>query len=200
VDTEAFSPGGTLGLFPDVAPANAEMPEVPVLRRTWFHPGSWRHAQAHRKQLEKERYALDESAALLPDAVLPKELTTDEWQDAFRALRGEMVREEVFALDGSEDEPHPFLITQRSLSVRREQPQKGKHRAVLFVTERESLALRYERHRDIDGRLDPSVTHTLTLLVTSTAPSGGARPWRTLGVGRRRMKSTRRSGSSLSRS
>lgn len=165
VDTEGFSPSGSPGLFPEVIPENLELAQPSVLIKSWFHTGSWKHMPAISKQYEKEYYAGDPGALLLPDTLLEAGLSFEEQKQACRALRGQMLRQEVYALDGSPDAPYPYVVTENSFLVRREAPARGKTPGVFFVAPREALAWHYERYRDAAGKADPRTTHAFTLEV-----------------------------------
>jgi len=141
VDAEAFSPHRGRGLFPDVVPQNGELPQPPVVTKTWFHTGAWQKRGAISRQFEEEYHALDEDAPLLPDTILPEDLTGEEQRLACRALRGQALRQEIYALDGSAAEPRPYSVVESSFSVRREQAGRGKAPAVFFVAPREAISL-----------------------------------------------------------
>ena len=88
----------------------------PVLTRTWFHTGIYFNrervsnffAGLNDDQDSGEYYREpglnDEQARklLLEDTVLPAGLTVDEEREACRALKGAMLRQEVYALDGTQ--------------------------------------------------------------------------------------------------
>jgi len=150
----------------------------PVLTRTWFHTGvnfgrnrvSDFFAGLQDDEDLGEYYrepGLTDAAArelLLDDTVLPDGLTTGEERDAFRALKGSMLRREVYALDGTgtEDYPfgHPYIVSEQNFTVHRLQPKEENRYAVFFTHARESINYHYERNPS-----DPRVTHSLTLEV-----------------------------------
>ncbi|WP_275936559.1 toxin TcdB middle/N-terminal domain-containing protein, partial [Chondromyces apiculatus] len=180
VDTEAFSAARGKGLFPEVTAVNGELPQPPVLTKTWLHTGAWRGGAAISRQYEREYFAGEVGAGAgepapgagesageprLPDTLLPEGLTVDERRQACRALRGQTLRQEVYALDGSPEAAIPYSVVESSHAVRLEQPARGKTPGVFLVCPREAISLYYERHRDSQGRLDPRVTHALTLQV-----------------------------------
>jgi RHS repeat-associated protein len=165
VDTEAFSAPLGQGLFPEVTPRNCELPQPPALTKTWFHTGAWERGKAISRQYEKEYYALDPDAPRLPDTLLLDNLSAEEQRQACRALRGQMLREESYALDGSPAEPHPYAVTENSFAVRRVLPARGPSPGVFFVVPRETISLAYDRYRDAEGRPDPRVAHGVTLVV-----------------------------------
>ncbi|HEX5270483.1 MAG TPA: toxin TcdB middle/N-terminal domain-containing protein, partial [Gemmataceae bacterium] len=156
----------------------------PVHTRTWFHTGTFdaggdvarRYAGEYwvEPALRPAGRADDLTAMTLPDSALPPGLTPSETREAYRALKGRVLRTEVCDDDG--DAGNPYLVTQQNYTVRRVQPMGGNRHAVFFAFPRESLSLSYERHAD-----DPRVTHELTLEVDDYG-----NPCRTVSVGYRR--------------
>ncbi len=75
----------------------------PVLTKTWFHTGAYREGGRITRQFEKEYFQEpglspdDIAAQLLPDTVLPPDLTGED-QRSCPALKGTMLRQEVYAL------------------------------------------------------------------------------------------------------
>ncbi|WP_437827896.1 SpvB/TcaC N-terminal domain-containing protein [Sorangium sp. So ce1153] len=146
----------------------------PLLTRTWFHTGvhvggdhvsdffagllDWRD----RGEYYREPGLTDAEARrrLLPDTVLPAGLTMEEAQEARRALKGAMLRQEVYALDGAEKADIPYTVVEQNFTVVRLQSLAGNRHAVFFTHSRESLQYHYERNSK-----DPRVTHALTLEV-----------------------------------
>ena len=139
----------------------------PVLTRTWFHTGVFlgrerisnyhAHEEYHREPGWDDA---DFAAHLLPDTLLPPGLDVDEQREACRALKGSMLRQEVYGLDGSSRAEQPYTVTEQNFTVQLLQPQVGNRHAVFFTHPRESLAYHYERSTD-----DPRVGHNLTLQV-----------------------------------
>ena len=180
-DTESFSKFSGLGELPP--PANASDPELhlpPVRTRTWFHNGAWTSADKIARQYAHEYYQGDAQAALLPDTVLPSGLSSDEVREACRALKGQILRQETYADDGSVEAQHPYLASERSYEIRRIQPQMGSAYAVFFVHPREAIEYHYERNPS-----DPRMTHALTLEVDEY---GAARRSAAVGYPRRAAK------------
>ena len=164
-DTESHPAPSGLGLFADRPPAvNGESPQPPVVTETWFHTGRW---------------LLDG----LPDGlsmVLPDGLTPDEQRDAYRALKGQVLRQRIRCEDGSERRFEPYKITDHSYEVRREQSARGDSPAVFFTHAREVI----ERHTERDPA-DPRVQHAVTLEVD---PYGHVR--RSVAIGYPRREGT----------
>ncbi|MBC8070998.1 MAG: toxin [Deltaproteobacteria bacterium] len=169
-DTEAFEDFNDEGLFSlelfDTVEENLHQP--PVLTRTWFHTGAFFGRERVREQIAQEYWQGDADAWSLPDTVLPPGLTASESREAARALRGRMLRQEVYALDGSDVVSEPYGVVEQNATVVRLQPQTrlkphGEwvvEPAVFFVHDREALSMHYERDPS-----NPRVTHTLVLRV-----------------------------------
>jgi RHS repeat-associated protein len=139
----------------------------PLLTRRWYHTGAWL-GSAHTAdpyaalgEYWREPGLDDDAAALrLPLVPLPAGLSLEEQRQACRALRGSLLREEVYALDGSAREPFPYTVREQSFAVRLLQPQGGQRHAVFLAHPREALSFQYERRP-----ADPRIGHTLTLEV-----------------------------------
>jgi RHS repeat-associated protein len=159
----------------------------PVLTRTWFHTGVFTGSDTLSRRFAREYFreadqcAADPDELLLPDTVLPATVrrpgreplrhrfTADELRQACRALRGSVLRQEVYALDGGAAQTRPYTITERSYTIECLQPVAGCLRHAVFVTHpRETLTASYERALyQVGGerRADPRVTHELVLAV-----------------------------------
>lgn len=120
---------------------------------------------------------------LLDDTSLPAGLTTEEEREACRALRGSLLRQEVYALDDSDEQHLPYTVTERNYGVRCLQ-RRGENRHAVFLTHAgEELVYNYERtlvavlggevvddvsaiaDPGVEWRMDPRVAHSLTLEV-----------------------------------
>jgi RHS repeat-associated protein len=190
-DTEelaALTVDGTLPTATNVDPAS-HVP--PVLTRTWFHTGVYlgrEHvsdffvglldAQDKGEYYREPGLTDDQARALLlPDTVLPPGLTLEEEREACRALKGSMLRQEVYALDGTPKEEYPYTVSEQNFSVRLEQLRGGNRHAVFFTHAREAIIYHYERNP-----ADPRIQHALTLEVD---PFGNVLKEAAIGYGRR---------------
>ncbi|KAB2832424.1 MAG: toxin, partial [Candidatus Brocadia sp.] len=143
----------------------------PVLTKTWFHTGVYidrNHISNYfaglldvndRGEYYREPGMTDAQARqlLLDDTVLPGALTDEEEREACRALKGSMLRQEIYALDGTDKEPHPYSVTEQNFTIRRVQPEGTNRYAVFFAHPRESIGYHYER---VPG--DPRIAHSFT--------------------------------------
>ncbi|MFY9488838.1 MAG: SpvB/TcaC N-terminal domain-containing protein, partial [Solirubrobacterales bacterium] len=151
-----------------------------VLTKSWFHTGAYldgRKLSDHyaglidatdRGEFYREpAWADDDDEArkrLLADTTLPTGLSVDEEREACRALKGTALRQEIYALDGSDREAHPYTVSETSYSVTRVQPRDANRYGVFIAHENESLNYNYERDPD-----DPRTIHKLTLEVDEFA-------------------------------
>jgi RHS repeat-associated protein len=145
-DAESFT-GGEL-----------ELP--PVRTVTWFHTGAWLERERLERELAKEYYDQDPQAPLLPDTTLPAGLTVREEREAARALRGQILRQEIYAEDGTPASAHPYTVSERNHEVRLLQRAEGDGHAVFCVHPRHTITLHYERRP-----ADPRMQHELVLAV-----------------------------------
>lgn len=146
----------------------------PVHTRTWFHTGVYlgrERVSAFFSGLPDGRdpgeyyrepglTGSQARALLLDDTVLPTGLTADEEREACRALKGSMLRQEVYAQDGTAREKHPYTVTEQNFSLRVLQRRGGNRHAVFYAHPREALSYHYERNP-----ADPRVSQALTLEV-----------------------------------
>ena len=92
-----------------------------------------------------------------------------------------MLRQEVYALDGSDKETRPYTVVEQNSTMRCLQPQADNPHAVFFAHAREVLTYHYERNPD-----DPRIAHAMTLDVDSY---GNVRKALAIGYGRRKGQS-----------
>jgi RHS repeat-associated protein len=171
-DTEelaTLAAAGTLPAATNLAPAS-HVP--PVLTKTWFHTGIYLgrdHVSDFFAGLlnandvgeyYREPGLTDAQVReqLLPDTVMPPGLTLEEEREACRALKGMMLRQEVYALDGTEKATVPYTVVEQTFTLERLQPLSSNRHAVFFSHPREVLNHYYERNP-----ADPRIQHTLTL-------------------------------------
>jgi RHS repeat-associated protein len=130
-------------------PADDEDPAgrlPPVHTRTWFHTGA--------------PGAVHVPAGSLETPPPPEGLTVGEQREAARALKGTMLRREVYGLDGSPRQEHPYTVSESTAAVRLEQRRDGRRHAV-FTTHPVETVERHSERRPDDAR----VHHTITLEV-----------------------------------
>lgn len=136
------------------APAPYDLPAV--VTRSWFHTGAWTLG-AVSTGLAQEYFP---DAVQLPDSRIEGAVTARERREAHRALRGQSLRREVYALDGSPGQDIPYLVTETRCLVQRLQPcgEGERDYGVFAAYPIESLSQHFERTAD-----DPRLAHELIL-------------------------------------
>ena len=143
-DTEELAALHAGGQMPAGTNVEASSHVPPVLTKTWFHTGVYLgrdHVSDFFAGLldanDKGEYYREPGltdaqarALLLDDTVLPDGLTVDEEREACRALKGSMLRQEVYALDGTDEEDAPLHRHRAELrhsqaATARSQPSRG---------------------------------------------------------------------------
>lgn len=190
-DTEQFNALTAGGAAAGATNLDAASHVPPILTRTWFHTGASmgrNHVSDYfsglldgidQGEYYREPNLTDDEARkrLLPDTVLMSETAVDEEHEACRALKGSMLRQEVYAQDGTDKAGVPYTVTEQNFTVRQVQPREGNNYAVFFTHSREAITYQYERNPT-----DPRVSHALTLEVD---PYGNVRRSLAVGYGRR---------------
>lgn len=198
-DTEELTTLSNIDGFPLANNIEASSHVPPVHTKTWFHTGIYLGREnvsnffaglldAHDVGEYYREPGLSDSQAqalLLADTELPTGLSTEEEWEACRALKGTMLRQETYALDGTSKAEHPYTVTEQNFTIQLLQPQGGNRHAVFFTHIREFVNYRYERRlvpvfngkivdedtTAIDSSVkwlpDPRVQHALTLEVDS---------------------------------
>lgn len=134
----------------------------PVVTKTWFHTGAYLEGdklEAYFKDPDNQEYfSADALAGFLPDTVLPGNLTADEEREAARALKGSILRQEIYADDGTAKAALPYSVSERSYRLSVLQPRGPNRHAVFFSHPSETIDYHYERNP-----ADPRISHALTL-------------------------------------
>lgn len=175
-DTEEFSTLNNSDQFPVGDNIDQASHVPPVHTKTWFHTGIYlgrNHVsdffaglldtrdigEYYREPAWRDN---DDEAKkyLLDDTVLPDGLSLEEEYETCRALKGSMLRQEVYALDGSVTAEHPYTVTEQNFTIRRIQPRGNNPHGVFLAHPREAISYHYERNHD-----DPRVAHAMTLEV-----------------------------------
>lgn len=146
----------------------------PVFTRTWFHTGAFLEGDRLEAVFETEYYqepGLDPAqrrSLLRPGITLPAELAPAEAREAVRALKGMLLRREVYGLDRSPAEPHPYTVSEQSYTLERLQPRGPNRHAVFRTNPRETVDLQYERALYAVGGetvADPRTHHQIVLAI-----------------------------------
>ncbi|MCG8419478.1 MAG: hypothetical protein MJE77_16225 [Proteobacteria bacterium] len=160
-DTEGFEQFAS----PDLAQAppfqllDSDLQAPPSYTRTWYHTGLLERDGVLSRQYADEYYKGDAEALELADSSFETPIDSAGVELAYRALRGRVLREEVYGLDGDADrEIHPYRVSETAYRLRFEQPTANGHYSVYLPLIRERTTSDYERDPD-----DPRVVHELFL-------------------------------------
>ncbi|MCY1012049.1 FG-GAP-like repeat-containing protein [Nannocystis pusilla] len=166
-DTESWADYNSPKLFPTGHQiVDEELHSPPVLTKTWYHTGAYLGGTSLAHCYGDEYYSdktLENPAGIaidLPETLIPDGLTPIEAREAVRALRGRALRVEVYGRDGTEEQIHPYTVSEANFAVRLLQPRGAQEHAAFLVHDRESLSYHYERLPDA-----PGVRHTAVLEV-----------------------------------
>ncbi len=135
----------------------------PILTKTWYHTGAWQRYGSLSRQYEQEYFQGDSQAYQFPDSIfadLHGEVDAETSRQAYWTLKGMVLRQEVYGLDGSELEDKPYAVTETNYHVKLLQAKGENKYGVYFVEPRETLSYQYERNAD-----DPRISHQFVLKV-----------------------------------
>jgi hypothetical protein len=181
-DAESFGDSGSL--FTEDTDSEADVLHVPpVVTKTWFHTGAWPDEETVIHHMARDYFGAPSKtdpqfeqkweaflATLLPDTVLPADvlqangtrlpdrLTDEEQREAVRALKGSILRQEIYADDGTDKADLPYSVSQRNYTIECFQPQTTNRYAVFFTHARETID-----HHDERNPADPRVAHQAVL-------------------------------------
>ena len=222
-DTEELATLSASSSFPQPANEDPASNVPPALTKSWFHTGAFFGESAISKYMEQEYYSEGDSsdaiagltetqleAMLLNDTVLPTtillpdgtrnpyDLSGEELREACRALRGSILRQEVYALDNTDESDRPYIVSEHNYTIEAFQPQGPNKYGVFFSHARESVDYHYERklYKVVGNTLadqtappaaasnaaDPRVSHEMTLAID---PFGNVLQSVSIGYGRR---------------
>ncbi len=139
------------------ATSSGDLNQYPVKTVSWYHTGAWmRHGSLVNTFSTREYY--NTTWASLPDLPdLPSGLTPQEQREAYRALKGQPLRQEVYALDGISNAP--YTVNAFAYAIKMVQPVAAGNRFASFHTHQQH-SLIFSCERNIS---DPRVMHELTL-------------------------------------
>ena len=135
----------------------------PILTKTWYHTGAWQRYGSLSRQYEQEYFQQDSQAYQFPDSIfadLHGETDAETSRQAYWTLKGMVLRQEVYGLDGSPLEDKPYAVTETNYRVKLLQAKGDNKYGVYFVEPRETLSYQYERNAD-----DPRISHQFVLKV-----------------------------------
>jgi RHS repeat-associated protein len=163
-DAESMSSDHGAGPVPgSIIETGGEYDLPPIHTISWFHTGAWNGERDDlRAALQTEYYAGDPQAPVLPSTTIPDGLLPPDLREAYRSLKGQPLRQEVYAEDGTALAAIPYAVTEHRYEVRQIQPIAEERHGVYYSFEREQVSAHYERIA-----ADPRIEHQLTLEVDS---------------------------------
>jgi RHS repeat-associated protein len=129
----------------------------PVHSRTWYHTGLIGREGGSARLYEREYFGGGSLPFNLPDTHFelpqgaglsrfePHPADPDSLHAAYRALRGQVLREESFAAERAGPEVAPFGAEETAYSLRLVQPRDGQRPSVYLALPREKIAAIYEQ-------------------------------------------------------
>jgi RHS repeat-associated protein len=145
----------------------------PVQTKTWFHTGAYVEEGFISLHPAQEYYGAPKKddpnyetafrlflQTLLPDTILPQDLSAEEEREACRALKGSILRQEIYAEDSTDKSVHPYTVSERDYTIELLQSQGLNRYAVFFTHPRETLDYHFERNPK-----DPRISHAMTMEV-----------------------------------
>jgi RHS repeat-associated protein len=154
----AAAGNGTFTNLPTTLDGEFALP--PARTCTWIHTGAFVGECDIAAALATQYWDGDSQALRLADNVLPSGAGSEDLREAARALRGKVLRVEVYADDGAFVPNVPFTVTTSRYEVRRLQPAQASSRGRFLPIELETLASTYER-----VAADPRVQHSVNLMI-----------------------------------
>ncbi|NCU35448.1 toxin [Candidatus Falkowbacteria bacterium] len=162
--------------LPQGGDENGDIP--PVYTKTWFHTGFYQSRNAISQHYITEYFNIDTQAWLLSDTNLPPPggieggnlppgggIEGGEIRQACRALKGSVLRREVYAWDNQAGTPllqgEPggvFTVEEKNYTIKKLQALAGQKFAIFHIVENETITYSYERNAD-----DPRILHRLVL-------------------------------------
>lgn len=150
-ETEGFEQFGDEPLA-DAVPfelVDSSLRGPPIRTRTWYHTGLHERDGVLSRQYAHEYYRGDPSAPEIGDSELERPVDPSAIESAHRALRGRVLREEVYGRDGDATrDAHPYQVTETAYRLRFVQPERDGHRPVFLPLRRERFVATYERDPD----------------------------------------------------
>ncbi|MDX1520766.1 MAG: toxin TcdB middle/C-terminal domain-containing protein, partial [Anaerolineae bacterium] len=179
---EAFSQSEAPADFP-AKRLNQELYVPPVYTKTWYHTGAYPEAGLVSNHYRQDYFSGDEQAYQLPNSRFEPAIeqgNAETLRQAYSALKGRVLRQEVYAEDQTENltlSDKPFTVTESNYQVKLLQPLANHRHAVFLVQNLETLTYNYERNPH-----DPRIQHDFVLEIT---PFGDVKKACTVFYGRR---------------
>jgi len=137
---------------------STSLDQWPVQTRTWYHTGAWMRYKQLTDHFKEEYYHFDGWDDLAAIAQIPAGMSAQETREAYRALKGQPLRQEVYALDGSTQQGIPYSVTATAYEVKKIQPLGPNRYASFMSLQQQQVGFSCER-----DAADPRILHSLTL-------------------------------------
>jgi len=135
----------------------------PVYTRSWYHTGACLENAAITRQYQQAYFKGDAAAYDFPDSLFDPAVYrggSETVLQAYAALKGSLLRTEVYGQDGSALQDVPYTVNESNFTVTLRQPAIAGINAAFLVSPRESIVYHYERNAS-----DPRVQQNFTLEV-----------------------------------
>lgn len=144
----------------DTYDVSNELDMTPVHTKTWFHTGAYVMQEVISRQYADEYFSGDILAHDFSDSVIEGagEMDYNHLKEAYRSLKGNILRQEIYSLDGTDQQGLPYSVTETNYKVQQLQPRNSQKFGVYLALGNESLTYAYERKLD-----DPRITHSILL-------------------------------------
>lgn len=147
----------------------------PVETRTWFHTGAYfehceilkRYRSEYLSGIEKlgiNQRPTDPDAFDLGAHDIQVQ-NPDLQREAHRALRGSILRTEIYAHDDSTDKNFPYMVSEQTYRVQTKQEKGPNAHPVLLSTAKDKIGYHYERRHNGRNLIDPRVQQDITMAV-----------------------------------
>lgn len=191
VDTEVFAAYAGRGLGGDDAALakllNQQSYSPPLLTRTWFHQGPvdpaddgrWQEFDGWHEYWQGDLNLLGHVTGIDEFLKALGQGSPGAQRDALRALRGSVLRTELYALDGSALQERPYTVTEQAYGLREEPAAPGGKR-VFFPFAVASRTTQWERGDDPMTQFSFSGDHDDVGQARRQLSVACPRGWRTL--------------------
>ncbi|NVK66503.1 MAG: LysM peptidoglycan-binding domain-containing protein [Flavobacteriales bacterium] len=149
---------------PDKINPNIVYDKPRVCTKSWFHTGAWEKEIELEEQYRSEYWVQENDETFLGVSELLDDANWNpiEVREAKRALRGQLLRTEIFAEDDNLLSNNPYVVTESRYRVKQLQPvdilgKSNKH-AVYISLPLEQVTATYDRNPK-----DPRLSHEITL-------------------------------------
>lgn len=148
----------TLDADTAVAGVASNLDQPPVLTKTWYHTGAWIREQSLLDRFQQEYFPVEGWDDLTVIASFPPGLNAQEQREAYRALKGSVLRQEVYARDSSSKADVPYSVQATAYTIKKIQALGPNRHAAFLNLQQQSLSFSCEREA-----ADPRLLQQFTL-------------------------------------